>query len=293
MFSPTDQAGSPALFALCADDYGYRSGVSEAIRSLAVRGRISATSALVTFPEWARAAAAITDLVGHIDIGLHINLSEGAPLGDLPGFARDGSFPGIARLSALAVTGRLPLQAIRDEVHRQAEVFVAGSGRLPDFIDGHQHAHALPDICELTVELAQALRPSAPLPIRHPGDTIWRCLRRGVAPAKALAISALSYRLPGAAARRGVPTNRGFSGIYDFSADADLPSLFSGFLRQRGPRHLVMCHPGEASHDGAASSDPIAAARAREFEYLSGPDFAAILERTDVRLTRMTALLGN
>jgi hypothetical protein len=47
------------------------------------------------------------------------------------------------------------------------------------------------------------------------------------------------------AARSGIATNEGFSGIYDFNKERpDLTGLFDRFLQCPGFRMLIMCHPG-------------------------------------------------
>jgi predicted glycoside hydrolase/deacetylase ChbG (UPF0249 family) len=50
---------------------------------------------------------------------------------------------------------------------------------------------------------------------------------------------------------------------------------------------LLMCHPG-LSHDD--STDPIAATRPREFQFLNSPEFAELLRRSNVQLSRFRLL---
>lgn len=280
---------SPTLIALCADDYGYRPGVSMAIRRLALRGRLSATSALVTFPDWARAGPEIDALAAEVDVGLHLDFVEGKPLTLARTLAPAGRFLGINRLIVMALSHRLPVQEVRDEAFRQADAFLKATGRLPDFIDGHQHAHALPGICAITAELAVALRPDDPLPVRDPSEKGGRILARRTAPAKALSIAVLTRGMAPAAAARRVPVNAGFSGIYDFAAAGGLPAMFSSFVRHIGARPLVMCHPGDREAP-IGIADPIIAARQTEADYLGSDDFVQLLEHENLRLERFTKL---
>lgn len=279
----------PRPIALCADDYGYRPGVSTAITRLAQRGRLSATSALVTFPDWARAGAEIDGLAAQVDVGLHLDFVEGKPLSSARALAPAGRFPGINRLILMALSHCLPLQEVRDEAFRQADAFLKATGRLPDFIDGHQHAHALPGVCAITADLAVALRPGDPLPVRVPGEKWGRILSRRTAPAKALSIAVLTKGMEPTASALGVPVNAGFSGIYDFAAAGDLAEMFSAFVHHLGARPLIMCHPGD--RDASAEvADPITAARQREADYLASDDFVQLLERENLRLDRFTRL---
>lgn len=280
---------SPGRIALCADDYGYRPGVSAAIHRLAQHGRLSATSALVTFPDWARAGAEIDALAARVDVGLHLNFVEGKPLSSARVLAPTGRFQGINRLILMALSHGLPVQEMRDEAFRQADAFVKAAGRLPDFIDGHQHAHALPGICAITADLAVALRPGDPLPVRAPSEKWRRILARRTALAKALSIAVLTKGMEPAASARGVPVNAGFSGIYDFAAVGRLPEVFSSFVRHLGARPLIMCHPGD--RDASAEiADPITAARQREADYLASDDFVQLLARENLKLDRFTRL---
>ena len=133
---------------LVADDYAMSAGISLGIESLARNGRISAASAIVTLPRWREDAPRLATLRDRIAIGLHINLTLGAPLTRMATIAPDGKFPEIAKLM------RLPLLSRHDRAHAETEMaleiarqlaeFEDATGFAPDFLDGHQHVHALP-----------------------------------------------------------------------------------------------------------------------------------------------------
>jgi hypothetical protein len=256
--------------ALCADDYGYKPGISRAIRGLVEARRLTATGAIVTFDEWVRAAQHVEGMRVQADVGLHLNLTDGAPLGPMPGLAPGGRFPDIATLARRALLGRIDPIEIRDETRRQLDAFVAGAGRLPDFLDGHHHAHAMPVVAGAVLDALSTYAGGARIPVRDPGDRLGRIVARGVAVGKAAALSLLSRGLRRVIAARGVPTNDGFSGIYDLTDHTPFGELLPRFLRAPGPRHIVMVHPGASSPE---PGDPIPAARAMEAAYLSGPNF--------------------
>lgn len=275
--------------ALCADDYGYRPGVSAAIRRLAANRRLSATSALVTFPEWSRAAPYVDDLAAQIDVGLHLNLVDGAPLGKMAKLAPSQRFPTIGALALRALLGQLPLGEIRDEILRQIEAFHRASGRLPDFIDGHQHAHALSGISEVVVQIASELNPDRLVPVRNPSETLPRIFQRRTALFKASVIALLTRPLAPQARQRGVPINDGFSGVYDFAPRTELEVVFSDFLSCTGARPLIMCHPGDAEPTYDVD-DPIIAARCNEAEFLASDAFAKLVQEKGLALARFTEL---
>lgn len=287
---PTSTAQT-RIFALCADDYGYRPGVSAAICRLAEQGRLSATSALVTFPDWQRARREIGALSKRIDVGLHFNLVEGAPLGRLPRLAPSGRFPTIGELSKMAVFGRIEADEVRDEAMRQIEAFERACGRLPDFIDGHQHAHGLPGIAAVIAELAGRLGKNRPILLRDPSERAHRIVRRRVSAPKALAIAALTRRLKVHARKSNLSMNEGFSGVYDFSPQVDLHAVFRSFLTHAGRRPLIMCHPGD-EEPAPSFPDPISPARAKEAEFFASDAFGALLSQRGVRLARFTEMVA-
>src|SRR5258708_31897158 len=98
---------------LCADDYGISPAVNRAIRDLIGRGRINATSVMVTTPSFSAAEAqALSDVAGphhRAAIGLHFTLT--APFRpSAPAYrpvAQDGAFLSLAGAFAAGVRRRL------------------------------------------------------------------------------------------------------------------------------------------------------------------------------------------
>jgi len=277
----------PFAFTLSADDYGYRPGVSAAIRRLAFAGRLSATSAIVNGFAFSEAAPFVPALRARIDVGLHLNLVEGRALGPMRRLAPSGLLPPLGDLVRMALTGAIEAQEIRDEVRRQIDAFTRAAGAPPDFLDGHQHAHALPGIGRAVLD-ALAESGLGHIPVRDPSDRLTRLLTRPAPKAKALVIAGLTRGFGRIARRRGVPTNDGFSGVYGFDAADPYALLMTRFLAQPGPRHLVMCHPGDSDDDPL--SDPIRPARLREAAFLASSAFDDLLTVAEARLARFTEL---
>src|SRR5262245_53147751 len=65
---------------LCADDYGQAPAISQGILELIQDQRISATSCLVNGPDWHEQAQALLTFKATVDIGIHLNLTEGQAL---------------------------------------------------------------------------------------------------------------------------------------------------------------------------------------------------------------------
>ena len=254
---------------VCADDYGLGPAVDRGILALAAQGRITALSCLVTPPRWAAAGAVLQDCTAAV--GLHFNLTEGEPLSAAlrQHWPR---LPSLGRVIALAFLGRLP-GALADELQAQLQRFVAVAGRAPDFIDGHQHVHALPGVRPLVLAAAQSLR----LPLRNTG----RVPGPGFAFKRRVIEACGGRALAAEMQARGLPAAPALMGVYDFDPRADYRALMRGWLREAPDGTLLFCHPAQGAPD---AGDAIAAARQREMAYLASPAFADDLAEFGVSL---------
>lgn len=259
--------------AVCADDVGLVDGVAATVVELAAAGRLSAASCLATAPGWRAAAARLAGAPTSLELGLHFNLSEGAPLS--AELRRHWpTLPGLARLLAAAALHALPLAAIGAEFRAQAGAFGDALGRVPAFVDGHQHVHALPGVRELVLD-AIAAWPESPA-VRSTG----RVPGPGPALKRAIIEASGGRALERALVARGVAHNRVLLGAYDFGA-VDYRALMQRWLAA-APREggLLFCHPCIDAGD----ADPISAARRREAAYLASDAFAADLAAANVTI---------
>lgn len=244
---------------LCSDDFAFSRAVSETIAELARAEKLNAISCMAVMPGWPDDSELVRGLPGQVEIGLHLTLTGERPLTAMPKLAPGGLLPGINTLRRAARRGQIPLDEIAAEVGAQFDAFISAMGRPPAFVDGHQHAHALPDIREIVLAETASRAPAAW--VRDCADHVLAMLARPFF-GKATGSAFHSRGLRAAAARHGLACNDSFAGHYDFSSDYRV--LFPRFLRQPGATHLVMCHPGAGVRDG----DDIAAARPLEAEAL-------------------------
>ena len=264
-------------FILCADDYGMTEAVSRGLLEVAAAGRISAASAMASLPDWRRAARDWAAARPPVDLGLHVTLTVGAPLGAMPQFAPGGEFPGVGALAAAALARRLPGEEIEAEILRQIDAFCAATGAPPSHVDGHQHVHIFPQV--RTAFLAAVAH-------HAPGAWVRQCGRahgRRPGSPKALLLDVLSRKFRRRAAQAGVSFNPGFAGAYDFTRQPEFGPLMESFLDDLPDGGLVMCHPGFVD-DVLISLDPLAGQREREYAYLAGDEFIAMLLRNGVAL---------
>jgi predicted glycoside hydrolase/deacetylase ChbG (UPF0249 family) len=244
---------------LCADDFGYSRGTSEIIAGLARGGRINAVSCMTLMPRWPSEASLLAGLEGRCQVGLHITLTGERPLSAMARQAPTGAMPTANTLGRQALLGRLPLEEIAAEVAWQFAAFTDAVGRMPDFVDSHQHVHHLPGIRTIVLEATARLAPSAW--VRSCSDRVPALLTRPFA-AKAIGSAWHSRGFNRLAASFGLATNLSFAGHYDFSPRFD--AVFPRFLDMASEHHLVMTHPGADDR----LDDPIALARPREAKVL-------------------------
>lgn len=279
---------APKCIWLCADDYGISPAVNGAIRELILRRRINATSVMVVAPHFnAEAARALSLLnVGEkrAALGLHVTLT--APFRPLSGgFSplRDGHFPPLMEMVRLAFTRRLRLEPLAIEMATQVCAFVDAFGHLPDFIDGHQHAHLFPRVRDAVVSVAAEAAPGAW--IRQCGSARpWR----GLWDSKQLGLDLLNVGFRRKAARHGLSTNPAFAGAYGLADKTDYARLFPRFLAGMPDGGLIMCHPGFAD-SALRKLDPMTVQRESEYAYFDSDAFTELLAARGYALAQADA----
>lgn len=253
---------------LVADDYGLSPEVDAGILDLVEAGRLSGFGCLTQLPRWQDAARAIPSGGASVDVGLHLNLSQG--------FGEAWNRP-LPRLILSAYLGGLSATVVTRSFAEQIDRFTDALGRAPDYIDGHQHVHQLPRVRDALLNLLESrglrpwLRVTEPL-IAPPADL------------KAWLIAHLGApRFRDGCRRLGLAINPAFGGVYGFDTDeAGYRTLLEAWLAKAPDGSLLMCHPGRA---GARTAlDPIAPARPIERAVFLGLGFEDMLSKHGCRL---------
>jgi predicted glycoside hydrolase/deacetylase ChbG (UPF0249 family) len=271
---------------LCADDYGISRSVNAAIRQLILRGRINATSVMVAAARFDRGEAAALDMLNsgtkRAAIGLHVTLTAPfKPISEEFAPLRHGDFPPLKTMMRAAITRRLNPERLAIEIASQLQAFIMAFGRLPDFIDGHQHVQLFPQIRDAVLRVAAELAPHAWVRQCGRPRSAKRLHRR-----KELLLDVLSVGFRRKARRLGVATNPAFAGAYDFKADFAV--TFPRFLAGLPDGGLIMCHPGFVDAE-LKRLDPVTHQREREFAYFNSDEFPRVLAEHGAALTVPTS----
>ena len=232
----------------CADDYGLNDDIDRAILELSGSGKLSAVSCMVGLERCARGALEkLRAFEPKIDLGLHLCLTDeklplSAPSGSSP--ARK-DLPSFRVFLARALARQLDSRFIASQISAQYERFLEKCGRRPDFIDGHLHVHQFPGVREALVEFVREL-PEHSRPFVRNTDLSWRTLREKRLPwLKSALLGVFGARMRSLLEAAGVPTNRGFAGIYDFRKWPRYRTYLPRFVAcLPDPNGILVVHPG-------------------------------------------------
>ncbi len=256
---------------VCADDYNISPGASKAIRELIATGRLNATSVMTIFPGLDEEAKALanTPSPSPVQIGLHLTLSGGfAPLASPPTATQDGKLPKYTALFSPLARLKVSRKAVALEIEAQIRAFERAFGRMPDYVDGHQHCHLAPPVRKIFVKTVAKLAPKAW--VRQCGPAQKRALF--TADNKTRFIGALSLALERLAKRAGLAVNPSFSGAYDFDGPGKFEELFPRFVGELTDGGVVMVHPAHVD-DMLRSRDTLVERREEEYAFLASAGF--------------------
>ena len=200
-----------------ADDLGYDPAVNEGIVLAMRSGVVTSATLMVNLPHSAHGAT----LARGLPVGLHLNLSRGAPLSSRfpAAMLKDGNFDE-------ARVGSLPAKVVASETEAQLARAEALLGAPPTHVDVHRHLHRFPAVLEALGRVAGRRR----MPVRALDEAMRAQLRHaGVR---------TTDHFVGEASGEAYWTEMRFA-----STVAELP---------KGTTEL-MCHPGYPPHETRTS----------------------------------------
>ena len=133
-----------------ADDFGLTGGVSRGILEAHRRGIVTSTTMIVTRPVDPASIEALR--ASGLGVGLHLNLTLGAPIADprrVPSLVdADGKFV----RDAPAAAARAVKDEARIELGNQIDAFRRAMGRFPTHLDSHHHVARYEPILEVMLD---------------------------------------------------------------------------------------------------------------------------------------------
>lgn len=269
---------------MCVDDFGLKPEVNAAVAALVDAGVVSATGCMSQGPAWREGAALLRGARRErLDVGLHFNLTEpfdGAGRGQGAVGSQPQAQPlvmPLPRIIGLSLLRALPLESLLRAIRTQLDAFEDVWGAPPDFVDGHQHVHQLPQVRDaLLAELVHRYGST------QDGGLPWLRLtrppRQGPVSFKQRIIDSLgAHGFERRAREQGFRLNGALLGVYAFDQGPQgYAHLLSGWLAQAREGDVLMMHPAVPrevkGHTGishaAPAADSIAAAREAEYTVL-------------------------
>lgn len=126
-----------------ADDFGMSVGINDGIIGAHRSGILTSASLMVLRPA-AKHAVTAARLHTDLSIGLHLDLCEWVYANDEWQLSYE-----IIRLS--------DMRAVKNELHRQLNLFKSLTGNAPSHIDSHQHVHRSEPIRSIVLDVARQL----------------------------------------------------------------------------------------------------------------------------------------
>lgn len=165
---------------ITADDLGAQADVNAAVVNSVREGRATHASLIVNLAGFEEACALAHASAIHDRVGLHLNLTEGAPIGaamrECARFCTGGVLKLPSRFAALAPLSRSEARAAADEIRLQI-VRAREHGFPLTHLDSHQHVHVEPSMAAVVLAVAREMGVARVRPATNCGSG-WGPLRR-------------------------------------------------------------------------------------------------------------------
>ena len=277
-----------------ADDLGWTEGVNRGIAEAHRNGIVTSASLLANGAAF-REAVELVKSHPSLGIGVHLNLSDGAPVSgrdSVPSLVNgNGAFDGgpESLLLKLATRG---LAVAEVEIEWDAQIRrVRDSGIVPTHLDGHKHVHMLPGLFEIALRLAKK-HGIAGIRVSHESSKLRAALSAGEEQRasvllkqgmQARGLKLLASDAREKAERSGIATADYFCGIAQ-----------TGALTKEGVARLLrslpegttelMCHPGYADESLRQTATRLQDSRQKEIEILTDPEIRNLVASQAIRL---------
>lgn len=271
-----------------ADDFGLTAGVNRAVIEAHMRGIVTSTTVMANMPAFDQAVQ-LAEAYPSLGVGLHFNITQGAPVADA---SRVGSllnergefFGSSTALLRQTLMSKLRVTDIEIELRAQIEK-VLQAGLQLTHVDSHKHSHALPQVCEV---IAKVIGDYDIRAVRLPREE-WRLPSRNFSAQLikqslgAWGLAQLCRVSESKLHRAGVKTANAFFGVTQtgFWSKTWLLDLIATL--PEGVSEL-MTHPGDDDAELRQANTRLLESRATEFSLLTDSDVVTAVRESGVRL---------
>jgi hopanoid biosynthesis associated protein HpnK len=286
---------------VAADDFGLTEGVNQAIATAYRNGILTTASVIVNGRAFELAVGIVKNNPG-LDVGLHLNLTEGLSTADPTGIPSLANLSGFLydhplKLAAALFRGRVRSADLETEIRTQIEKTI-GSGLEITHIDGHKHVHVIPQVFQAICHAApdygiQAIRSTVERTPRlgsllFRNRQTWPQILKQYAFAKA-ATAACVFSRRGQREQVLITPTRFYgisqTGFLDLETFSDVLHDLNGGIAE------IMCHPGYLDDDLKSTPTRLRFQRERELEMLTGREVRDLIKRLGIALVSYKDLL--
>ncbi len=245
---------------ICADDFGMSENINEGILYLLENKVINATSCMPSMPAFTNGVRHLKKIHNsHIDIGLHLNITEGFSLTSPCSLTKNNIFLSLPKLLVKSEIRVIKYNDVYKELKAQLDKFIELWGSLPDFIDGHQHIHHFPIIRTAIINLYRDYN------LYENNTYVRSTYNMNKSDVKSMIIYySGAKKLNKLLIKNNIKHNTSFAGIYNLKSNnkyfRDAILMAYSEIQDGG---LIMCHPSKAID----LNDPISKSRVNEFKY--------------------------
>lgn len=277
-----------------ADDLGWTEGVNKGIAEAHRHGIVTSTSMLANGKAFAKAVELVEKMPA-LGVGVHLNLSDGAPVAERKQVGSLVNSKGIMRGGPESLLLRMARRGLEvEQVEREWDAQirkVRDAGIQPTHLDGHKHVHMLPGLFEIALRLGKRHGIGA-VRIAHEASNLRAALsageeqhagvvmRQGV---QARGLKLLARDARELAERAGIATADYFCGI---AQTGELTREGIARLLENLPEGTteLMCHPGYADAELEKSATRLQHSRQTELEILTDKGIRKLVASQGIRL---------
>ena len=277
-----------------ADDLGWTEGVNRGIAEAHRHGIVTSASMLANGKAFAKAVELVEKLPA-LGVGVHLNLSDGAPVAERKQVGSLVNSKGIMQGGPESLLLRMARRGLEvEQVEREWDAQIRklrDAGIQPTHLDGHKHVHMLPGLFEIALRLGRRHGIGA-VRIAHEASTLRAALsageeqhagvvmRQGV---QARGLKLLARDARELAERAGIATADYFCGI---AQTGELTREGIARLLENLPEGTteLMCHPGYADAELEKSATRLQNSRQTELEILTDKGIRKLVASQGIRL---------